>query len=450
MIKSVLVIAGAAALAIGATVYWQHTHAAAVIDPTVAGTAVVERGPIVESVVSTGTVASNLDVPIKCQASGVITQLGPKDRTKMFDVSDVVKKGDLLIQIDPADEQRLYDEAAAQVNISQAKYEEARENLVVAQQQLDQARETANANLKSAQAQLTDAQAKAQRRKELLAEKLDTQEDYDTAADTAAQAQATVDNAKVAIEQLKTQQYMLEIRANDVKLADAQLQADKVALSEAKQQLDYCTIVAPTDGVITSLSVEKGTIVSSSISVVGGTAAMVLSDLTHMYILADVDESEVGSVQDGQDVDIKSDDYPGMHFSGKVIRIATQGVNTSNVVTFEVKIEVTSKNKSLLLPQMTADVFIVQARKKDVLLVPISAVERKDRKQVVTIQNKDGTTEDRDVEVGITDGTNDEILSGLSEGETVVLHKGSADSRWNGGQPGRGGPGGPGGGGRGR
>jgi HlyD family secretion protein len=199
------------------------------------------------------------------------------------------------------------------------------------------------------------------------------------------------------------------------------------------------------DGVITALTLEKGTIVSSAVSTVGGVSSMTLSDLSQIFILADVDESEIGAVSPGQDVDIKADAYQGVHFSGKVVRIAPQGVNTSNVVTFEVKIEVTSPNKSKLLPQMTADVYIVQARKQNVLLAPITAVTRKDHQEIITVQNADGTTEDRPVEIGISDGTNDEILSGVSEGDTVVLHKGSSDSRWN-AQQGRGGGGFPGGG----
>jgi HlyD family secretion protein len=448
MIKLLGILLAIAALAVGGTVYWQRTHDVVVVDPTADGTTTVQSGTIVQSVDSTGTVASNNDVQIKVQASGVITQLGPKDRSKQFDVSDTVKKNDLLIQIDPVDELRMVHEAQAQVDISKAKLEEARQNLVVAQQQLDQAHETADANLASAKAQLADDQAKAARRKILLQENLDTQEDYDTASDTAAQAKAAVDNAQVAIEQLKTQEYELQTKQQDVNLAVAQLESDQVALDEANQQLDYCTILAPMDGVITTLSIEKGTIISSATSVVGGSAAMVLSDLSHIFILADVDESEIGSVADGQDVEITADAYPGKHFDGKVFRIATEGVNTSNVVTFEVKIEVVSKNKSLLLPNMTANVSIIQNRKEGILLVPISAVERKDHKEIVVVQHADGTTEDRPVDVGISDGTSDEITTGLTEGETVVLHRGPGDSRWNAGQ-GRGGT--PfGGGGRGR
>jgi HlyD family secretion protein len=438
MLKVIIILLSIAAVAVGGTIAWQRTHESAIVDPTTAGTSTVTRGTITQSVSSTGTVASNLDVPIKCRASGEVLQLGPPDRTKQFDVSDTVKKGDLLMQIDQTDEKRACDQASAQVAISEAKLEVARQNLIVAQQQLDQARETDDANMSSAQAQLKDAKAKAERRKELLAQKLDTQEDYDTAASTAAQMEAAVDNAQVAIEQLKTLQTQININKQNIKLAQAQLQADQTALDEANQQLAYTTINAPMDGVITTLGVQKGTIISSATSVVGGSSIMVLSDLSQIFILADVDESEIGGVAPGQDVEITADAFPGKKFSGKVVRIAPQGVNVSNVVTFEVKIEVTSKNKSLLKPTMTTNVNIVQERKDNALLAPIAAVIRKDRKETVDVQKADGTSEEREVKVGISDGTNDEILSGLSEGELIALHKGPGDSRWN-GQGGRGG-----------
>jgi len=444
MIKFVLSIIAIGAVAAGGAVYWQRMHAAAPVDPTAAGTSTVEKGPIIASVQSTGLVSSNQDIQIKVQASGIIKQLGPlgpTSRPRPFDVGDAVKAGQLLISIDPVDEERAYQQIAAQVDISKAKEVEAEQNLEVAKEQLEQARTTANANLLSTQAALEDDKKKAERRKELWDQKLGTEEDYDTAADAAAQAQAALDNAKVAIEQLKTQEYQLQIRAQDVELAKAQLKADGVALDEADQQRKYCTVNAPMDGIITTLSIQEGTIISSATSVVGGSAALVLSDLSHLFILADVDESEIGAVKVGQDVEIKADAYQGIKFGGKVIRIAPQGVNTSNVVTFEVKIEVTSPNKALLHPQMTADVNIVQERKEDVLLIPISAVTRKDKKEIITVQHADGTTEDRPVKIGITDGTNDEVIEGVSEGETVVMHKGPGDSRWNGGQgQGRGGP----------
>ena len=430
MFKIVGIILATALVAGGGVAAWDHFHTAADPDPTFAGTATLASGPIIESVLSTGSVASNLDVQIKCLASGEVLQVGPYGRKKIFDVSDTVKQGDLLIDIDPTDEKHAVIQAQAQVDISKAKLDEAQETYIAGQQQLDQAKQTAYANLASTKAALADDSAKTVRRKTLLEQELDTEEDYDTAVDAQAQAQAAYDNAEVAVEQLKTQEVMLEIKAKDVDLAKAQLEADQVALAEAQTQLSYCKVYAPMDGTITTLSIQQGTIISSAASVVGGVAEMVLSDLSHIFILADVDESDIGNVEVGQDVDITADAYPHRTFEGKVVRIAAEGVNVSNVVTFEVKIEVTSPDKELLKPLMTAYVSIIQQKKAKVLLLPVSAVIRKDRKQVVEVQQKNGTTLDVEPVLGITDGTNYEVISGLTEGDTVILHKGPGDSRW--------------------
>ena len=96
-----------------------------------------------------------------------------------------------------------------------------------------------------------------------------------------------------------------------------------------------------------------------------------------MGVLAEVDESDVGNLmrqfEAGKDlpVHMNADAFPGVDFSGKVVRIATTGVNTSNVVTFEVKIEVTSDNRNLLKPIMTVNADIVSAERPDVLTVPV-------------------------------------------------------------------------------
>ncbi|MGA2229820.1 MAG: efflux RND transporter periplasmic adaptor subunit [Tepidisphaeraceae bacterium] len=303
-----------------------------------------------------GTVASNLDVEIKSRATGEVVAIGPKECCGEFDLSAAVKKGDVLMQIDPADDSRGLQQAASQVAISQLRLDQSRQNLVVAQQELAQSREMADDNLASAEAQFQDARAKANRRKELLSMKLDTQEDYDTAVDAAAQAQNNLGNAKVAIEQLKTQEYMLSIKDQDVKLAEAQLRADQIGLDAANQRLAYCTVRAPIDGVVTSLSVEPGTVVF------GGSTVMVLSDLSRIFVLAAVSEEDVGKVRVGQDAQIAATAYPGVHFTGKVVRIAAEGAATGPDVTFEVKIEVTDKNKSLLRPRMTANVTILRGR----------------------------------------------------------------------------------------
>jgi len=134
----------------------------------------------------------------------------------------------------------------------------------------------------------------------------------------------------------------------------------------------------------------------------------------------------------GQNVQITADAFPGKVFSGKVVRIATTGVNASNVVTFEVKIEVTSSNKNLLKPQMTANVEIIEFSKQDAVTVPMLAIIRKQHKTFVTVVKPDGSNEDREVEIGINDGDNQEIVSGLSAGEQVLVHKNESNSAWSG------------------
>jgi HlyD family secretion protein len=158
---------------------------------------------------------------------------------------------------------------------------------------------------------------------------------------------------------------------------------------------------------------------------------MTVSDMSHIFVLASVDESDIGGVAVGQAVEITADAFPGMTFNGKVVRIATQGVNTSNVVTFEVKIEVTSSNKNLLKPQMTANVQIIESSRHNVVVIPMLAIVRKQHKTFVTVVKPDGGTEDQEIVLGINDGENQEIVSGLSGGEQILVHRSDSNSAWS-------------------
>jgi len=344
--------------------------------------AVAKKGNLVLQVESTATVTSNLDVEIKCKASGEVRKLP-------FDVSDSVKKGDLLVELDPIDEERKVKQA--KVSLS-----------------------SAIANLAKANAVAEDAKTKAERMKELLEKKLCSQEDYETAKSTKAQAVAGLQQA-----------------GSQVSLAE-------LDLSDARQRLDDTKVVAPMNGVVAERNVQVGQIISSGInSVSGGTTILTLSDLSHIFVMAAVDESDIGRVKVEQEVLVAADAFPGKKFLGKVVRIATQGINTSNVVTFDVKIEVTSPHKSLLKPGMTTDVEVVTAKRENVVLVPNSAVYRQEEKQLVEVVKPDDSTEEREVKVGETDGMMIEIIEGLVEGESVVLKPGNIESKWQRGSSGR-------------
>jgi HlyD family secretion protein len=421
----VLVVAALAATAGAAIFFHQRGGKPASTLPTDSYTATADRADIVQSVAATGPVASNLDVQIKCRAYGEVIKLP-------FDISDSVKKGDLLIQLDQKDEKVLFDQAAVTLEQSQSKLTEAEENERIAEQDLKTATEQADSNILSAITKAANLQKKADRQKQLLAQSLASQEEFETDETDAVQADADLKNARIAKEQLKSQAVALEVKKEDVELAKEQVQLDTISLQNSKQQMDYTTVVSPMDGVIADLSIQMGTIISSAISNVGGgTSVMTVSDMSHIFVLASVDESDIGGVARGQDVDITADAFPGKHFSGKVVRIATQGVNTSNVVTFEVKIEVTSENKSLLKPQMTANVQIIESSRHNVVAVPMAAVVRKQHKTFVTLVKPDGSSEDREVQLGISDGESQEIVSGLTGGEQILVHKTDSNSAWS-------------------
>ena len=147
-----------------------------------------------------------------------------------------------------------------------------------------------------------------------------------------------------------------------------------MSLDLARQRLTETRVVSPVDGVVTQRAVQIGQIISSGISNVGGgTTALVVSDLSRIFVLAAVDESDIGQVRPGQRVKVTVDAYRNREFAGEVVRISPRGVNVSNVVTFEVKIEVTARDKELLRPEMTANVEILIDERPDALLAPSDA-----------------------------------------------------------------------------
>jgi len=383
-----------------------------------------ERGPIKLSVASTGRVASNLDVEIKCKASGQVISLP-------FDISDEVKEGELVVELDPVDEQRNVSKSEVSLSSSKARLAQSDQNLVIATTDLKTARQRADVNLKSAKVRADDARAKADRMKELYDRKLVGLEEYETAETAAIRAEADLETAKLAIQDLDTDESALELRRQDVILSKADVQSAEINLSIAKQRLDDTKVYAPIDGIVTSRVIQTGQIISSGISNTGGgTTIMTLSDLSRLYVLASVDESDIGRLEHGQKVIITADAYAMMTFEGTIDRIAQMGVNQSNVVTFEVRIEILSKNKSLLKPEMTTNIEVIVAEKDDVLAIPVGALSRVHGQYFVSIQKVDGTTEEREVEIGINNGEMVEIVSGLAESDTVVVSGGAGFSQW--------------------
>lgn len=428
--KKIIVIAAAACLcgAIGCYLLSGAKSTSAAGASASSKTIQAKRGYISRRVECTGQVASNLDVEIKCKASGEVIALP-------YDVSDPVKKGELLVELSPVDEARNVKQSNVNLSSSKAKLRQAQKNLWKAEQELIIDTDRANAGLRTAQANNADAQAKAERMKLLLQEKHVSEEDSESAQTSAVRASSDLETAKAALEDIRVQGEAMELKRVDVALAESQVESDEIQLEMAQQRLMDTKVFAPMDGVVASRDIQVGQIISSPTSNVGGgTTLMVLSDLSRIFVIASVDESDIGEVKVGQPAAVTADAFPDLEFRGEVVRIATEGKSVSNVVTFDVKIEVLSKDKDRLKPGMTANVEIIASESENALLIPSEAVEGVGGKKFVLVPVQGQKPESRAVETGINDGVQTEVLSGLADGESVVVSKGQIKSNWAGGQ----------------
>ncbi len=339
-------------------------------------TARARRGSLVVLAAASGAVEANVQVEVKSRASGVVAELPVRP-------GDRVEQGQLLVRLDPTDEER--------------GVREAESNEVSARARLAQAQ----AGLAAASSEASQALGKTARRTEALARGLVSAEEEQSARGA----------AEVAKQQVTLRQ--AEIRANRAELERAAL-----AISEARRRLEETVIRAPISGTVLSVSVQPGATVSSGITTVGGgTALLTLADLSRLRVIAKVDEAQVGQVKSGQRASIRVDSHPDREFEGSVDRVHPLGTTVSSVVTFDVEVTVSDPQASLLMPGMTADVEIEAGRHDDVLLVPLAALRSERRARFVLLANG----ERRPVRSGPTDGTDVVILEGLTPGEEVIV-----------------------------
>jgi HlyD family secretion protein len=198
----------------------------------------------------------------------------------------------------------------------------------------------------------------------------------------------------------------------------------QASLNQYEQQLSYTNIVAPMDGEILSRDVEIGDAVSS-ILVLGSTATQIMTegDTTQVYVKGKVDEADIAHVYLGQPARIKVESFRGRTFIGNVTKISPMGVEADNVTTFEVRVSINNPGGELKA-NMTANAEILLDEHKGVLTVPENAVIYDNQKnafvQIPDRQQKDGMRK-VPVTVGLSNGSVTEIVSGLKEGQQVVL-----------------------------
>lgn len=203
-------------------------------------------------------------------------------------------------------------------------------------------------------------------------------------------------------------------------------------VNKAQTNLGYAIITAPVDGIVLSKDVEEGQTVAASYST--PTLFTIAQDLTDMRVIANVDEADIGEVQEGQRVTFTVDAFPDETFEGQVTQVRQEGTTEDNVVTYEVVISAPNDDLKLK-PGLTANVTIYTLERTNIVSVPTKALRFTPTKETVGPKDKivdsEGThklwvREGRTfkayaVKTGITNGTRTEIVSGLKEGSVVVV-----------------------------
>ena len=313
------------------------------------------------SVTATGTIEAVTSVTVGTQVSGIVNKL-------YVDYNSQVKKGQVIAELDKTN-------LLSELN-------------------------TAKANLESAQSSLNYQSANLNRYQTLYKKGLVAADDYENALLTYRQAKEQVATAKESVQKAQT-------------------------------NLGYATITSPIDGTVVSKSVEEGQTVAASFNT--PELFTIAKDLTNMQVVADVDEADIGDVAVGNRVAFTVDAYPDDTFEGVVKQVRLEATTTNNVVTYEVVISAPNADLKLK-PGLTANVTIFTKEQPNVLSVPNKAlrftptketvgkdmkiVDCKGKNKVWTLNDKTLTA--HPVNIGQSDATHTQIISGIKAGQSIV------------------------------
>jgi HlyD family secretion protein len=362
------------------------------IDPSRLAT--VERGDLARSVVATGRIEPVSKVEIKSKANGIIKEL-------KVEIGDMVNVGQVLAELDK-------DNLEAQLREARAALTGAEASLKAAEAEL------AKNQVEAEGPDVPFARRNVERAEKLMKDKLVSQQNLE---DARSALEVAVNRQQVARVQLGVS----SARVAQARAAVAQAQA---AVDRAQEELNNATIRSPIHGMVLSRDVEIGSPVSSILNLgANATLVMVLGDISKVYVRGKVDEADVGLVRLGQPARIRVETFKDKPFEGRVTQIAPMGVERDNVVTFEVRVSIDNASGQLKA-NMTANAEIVLEEHKGALVIPESAVVydagRNAFAEVLSTRTKTGK-EKVPIKVGISNGTRTEVLSGLNQGQRVVV-----------------------------
>jgi len=333
----------------------------------------VDRGNVRRTVSSTGTLQAVVTVQVGSQVSGRVQELHA-------DFNSVVKKGQILALIDPANFQAQRERAQAQLATAQASVKNAEANLVNRRAELS----SAKANVEVSRVALKEAERQQKRAEGLFKDGLVAQRDLDTAQATFEQSGARLMQAEAQVNQGEA---TIRSALSQQDQAAANVKQARAELTMADVNLRYTSIISPIDGVVIERSVDIGQTVAASFQ--APLLFLIANDLTKMQVIAQIDEADIGAMSEKAKVDFSVDAFPGQTFRGEIAEIrltsklpssststgssGTSGGTASNVVVYNVMIDV--DNPALKLrPGMTANVNFTVASTDNVLKVANAAL----------------------------------------------------------------------------
>jgi multidrug efflux pump subunit AcrA (membrane-fusion protein) len=363
-------------------------------------TALVSRRDIGSSVQATGTVKAMVGAEVK-----VGSRITGKVERLYASIGDRVKKGEVIVQLEQEDLKARVAKAKADLDLAEANLALIRsgsrkEEIREAEEKIEQARSTLDLSKK-----ILD------REKGLLAKGYTTQETVDKAEKEYLVALSQYRAVQETIQLVKEKYTREEIDA-----AVARVDQAKASLNEAQVLLSYATIRAPVSGTIGSVSTQQGETVTASLN---APTFITIIDLNRLEVDTYVDETDIGKVKVGQETTFTVASFPDKDFKGKVMAIYPKAIIQDNVV-YYITIISTENPEGLLRPEMTATVNILLQKRENVLTVPNGAIRREGGKKVVFVFQNNQPIK-REVKTGWKDSSYTEILSGLQEGERVII-----------------------------
>lgn len=351
-------------------------------------TVVVTRGDLAAVVEATGQVSSRQRARLSLPVGGPVAEL-------FVEVGDVVAAGAPLLALDPSELVLRRDEARAALAAAEARRDEVLAGATPAEI------EAAQAQLRAAQLALSVAEAEM----EALPEAEQGESDEAVAVE---QARAGVEQARAALRRLIDGPTPEERAGLEAQVAQA-----RVRLEQAEAAIEAATLRAPFGGTVAERLVSVGERVNPS------QPLLALADMGALYVVAEVDEVDVGRVEVGQTVTVTLDAFPTRPLPGEVTRIAPAATTARGAISYATDVRFDPGTLPLRL-DMAADLRIRTADAEDVLLLPLDAIRYAEAQPFVVVRREGGAVEQL-VTLGAQDERQVVVLEGVEEGDVVEL-----------------------------